>query len=114
MTARLDERRNHYRIRTALPVFLGSTRGLLRDMSTSGAYFWARSAPAVGEQVIFSVQVQSAEGRSAWSCRGDVVRVEPRDEDIGVAVRITKTTVAPPLRLPARHGNSPKVSARRR
>jgi len=114
MTARLDERRNHYRIRTALPVFLGSTRGILRDMSTSGAYFWTRNAPAVGEQVIFSVQVHSSEGRSAWSCCGNVVRVEPRDSDIGVAVKITKTSVAPPLRHPGRQGDSSKASARRR
>lgn len=111
MTARLDEKRNHYRIRTALPVYLGTTRGFLRDMSTSGAYFWTSGSHSVGEQVNFLVQLQSPEGRTAWNCQGDVVRVEPRDSDTGVAVRIKNTTVATPRQQPAGRSNRKKTHA---
>ena len=114
MTARLDERRNHYRVRTALPVFLGSTRGVLRDMSTTGAYFWTNGSHAVGEQLIFSVQLHSPEGKTAWSCRADVVRVEPRDGDTGVAVKITRTTVAPQERRSTSEADHRKAPSRRR
>ena len=113
MTARLEERRNHYRVRTALPVYLGTTRAVLRDMSTSGAYFWTSGTHAVGEQVNFSVQVQSSEGRTAWNCRADIVRVEPRDSDTGVAVRIKKTSVATPRQQPARRSIRKKTHAGR-
>jgi hypothetical protein len=94
MTARLAERRNHHRVRTVLPVCLENATAVMRDMSTSGAYFWIDGMHAIGETVTFSVRFQSsAGGGTVWTCRGNVVRTEPRDSDIGVAVKITETTV---------------------
>jgi len=95
MTARLAERRSFYRVRTALPVSLEGAKGVMRDMSTSGAYFWIDGTHAPGESINFSIHLQSAEGETVWNCRGNVIRIEPRDSNTGVAVKITDTTVDP-------------------
>jgi hypothetical protein len=95
VTARLAERRNNYRVRTALPVSLESATGILRDMSASGAFFWLSGTHAIGETVSFSIGLQTSGGRTVWKCQGDVVRTEPRGTDVGVAVKITSTTVEP-------------------
>ena len=94
-TARLAERRNFYRVHTALPVSLEGAKGVMRDMSTTGAYFWINGTHAVGDTVTFSIQLQSAEGKTVWNCRGNVIRIEPSDSNTGVAVKITDTTVDP-------------------
>lgn len=95
MTARLAERRNFYRVRTALPVSWEGAKGVMRDMSTSGAYFWIDGAHAFGETVKFSIYFQSAEGETVWNCHGNVIRIEPSDGNTGVAVKITDTAVDP-------------------
>jgi len=93
MTARLAERRNHHRVRTALPVSLESATGIMRDMSASGAFFWLSGVHAIGETVSFSIPLQTGGGRTVWKCEGDVVRTERRGTEVGVAVKITRTTV---------------------
>jgi len=96
MTARLAERRSHYRVRTMLPVHLENASAVMRDMSTTGAYFWINGAREIGETVTFSVQFDSSLARgTVWICQGLVVRKEYRERDIGVAVRITETTLDP-------------------
>jgi len=48
-----------------------------------------------GELISFSIELFTPEGRMMWKCKGDVVRTEPRGNDVGVAVRITKTAMEP-------------------
>ena len=90
MTAKLAEKRRDYRVRTALPVSLENATGVTRDMSASGAFFWISGTHAIGESISFSLELKTAEGSTVWTCQGDVVRTEPRGNDIGVAVRITE------------------------
>jgi hypothetical protein len=87
------ERRKDRRVETELPVFLGNARGVTRDMSPSGAFFWISGRYAVGESVSFSMEMKTAGGTMMWKCRGNVVRTEPRGDDIGVAVRITESAM---------------------
>jgi len=96
MTSRSAERRNEHRLGSALPVYLNNATGIMRDMSVSGAYFITRNTYAIGETINFSIGVYTSEGRTVWKCRGDVLRIEPQDRNIGVAVRITSTTVETP------------------
>ena len=93
MKAGQTERRKDRRVETELPVFLGNTQGVTRDMSPSGAFFWIRGRYAVGESISFSMEMKTAGGRMMWKCRGNVVRTEPRDNDVGVAVRITESAM---------------------
>jgi len=94
MTASLKEKRKEVRLRTELPVALENATGITRDMSASGAFFWTSGNHAVGEKISFAIGLQDGTGM-VWMCEGVVVRVEPRGEDVGVAVRITRTTVEP-------------------
>jgi hypothetical protein len=90
MTAKLPEMRRDQRVKVALPVFLENATGVLRDMSASGAFFWTSGTYALGEEISFSIELQKAGGRMMWTCRGDVVRTEPRGRAMGVAVRIVE------------------------
>jgi len=89
------EKRRDKRVETELPVFIGNAMGITRDMSASGAFFWISGRYAVGESISFSMEMKTAGGRMRWKCRGDVVRTEPRDKDVGVAVKITESLMEP-------------------
>ena len=93
MTARLKEKREEQRVRTALPVSVDKASGIMRDMSESGAYFWISGTYAIGDTISFSIGLNPDKSRIVWKCEGTVVRVEPRGNDIGVAVKIVRTAV---------------------
>ena len=87
-----QEKRKGQRISTALPVFLKNAEGITRDVSASGVFFWtSESICAPGELIRFSVELKRPEGRVKLKCQGDVVRTEPRNGEMGVAVKITES-----------------------
>jgi len=83
------------RIDTPLPVFLDNATGVTRDMSVSGAFFWTSGTYATGESISFAIELKTAKGRMMRKCQGIVVRTEPHDYMIGVAARITNSTMEP-------------------
>lgn len=87
------QKRRDQRVDTALPVFLENTRGVTRDTSASGAFFWTSGNYAPGESISFAIELKTAGGKMMWKCRGAVVRTEPRDHMVGVAARITESTM---------------------
>lgn len=87
--------RKDQRVDTPLLVYLDNARGVTRDMSASGAFFWAGREYAVGESINFAIELKTAGGRMMWKCRGDVLRTEPRDYMSGIAVKITESTMEP-------------------
>ena len=93
MTARNPEKRRDQRIHTALPVFLENATGVTRDVSASGVFFWTEGTRASGELISFEVEISRPAGRMTLKCRGDIVRTEPRDATVGVAVRITESAM---------------------
>jgi hypothetical protein len=94
MNKEQPEKRRGQRIRTALPVHLNSAQGITRDVSASGVFFWT-TAPscALGELINFSVELKRPEGRMMLKCQGDVVRTEPQDATVGVAVKIIESAI---------------------
>ena len=81
-------------MRAALPVILENTTGVTRDLSPSGVFFWADGGLfAAGDRVSFAVQIRGAAGKMTLMCRGDVVRTEPYEAMLGVAVRITESAI---------------------
>ena len=98
MTAKLPELRRDQRYHAAVPVFLGGAMGATRDMSASGVYFWREGMCMCvpGESISFSIELQTAKGRMLWKCRGSVVRVEPLGDMVGVAAKITESTMEVP------------------
>lgn len=87
------EKRKEERVIASLPVDLGSTTGVTRDVSVSGVRFETDAHYAVGSPISFAVQLDSPGGKMLLKCRGEIVRVEPRGERVGVAVRIAESTV---------------------
>lgn len=86
-------KRKDARVDTALMVFLENGRGVTRDMSPSGAFFWTSGNYAVGEPINFAIELRTAGGKMMWKCQGDVIRTEPRDHMVGVAARINESTM---------------------
>lgn len=87
------EKRRDQRIHTALPVFLENATGVTRDVSATGVFFWMNGKCASGQNVSFAVEFSRPAGKMKLKCRGDVIRTEPRDSTIGVAVRITESAM---------------------
>jgi hypothetical protein len=95
MTERQLEKRRSNRIDVALPVILENATGVTRDVSASGVFFWKRGTFVYGESISFSMERKTESGKFMQKCQGVVARTEPRDNDVGVAVRITKTAMEP-------------------
>jgi len=94
MIAQEPDRRRGQRIQIALPVFLKNSEGITRDVSASGVFFWTSEPTcALGELISFSVELKRPEGRMMLKCQGDVVRTEPHDGMVGVAVKITESAM---------------------
>jgi hypothetical protein len=92
------QKRKDKRVDTALFVYLDKARGVTRDMSASGAYFWTSGDYAVGDPINFTIEMKTAGGKMLWKCRGDVIRTDPRDHMVGVAARITESEMEPASR----------------
>jgi len=89
-TTNLENRREE-RVSTSLPVNLGSTTGVTRDVSASGICFETDESYAVGSPISFEVQMDAPGGKMVLKCRGEIVRVEPRGGRVGVAVKIMES-----------------------
>jgi len=82
------EKRKDQRVDTALFVYTENARGVTRDVSASGAFFWTGGKYAVGEPIRFAIEQNTANGREISNCRGHVLRIEPRDYMVGLAASI--------------------------
>ena len=87
------EKRRHQRIHVALPVFLKNATGITRDVSASGMFFWTAVLCAAGDLIGFEVELRRPVGKMRLKCHGSVIRTESRNADIGVAVRITNSSM---------------------
>lgn len=95
MVKRDEEKRCEERVSAALPVDLGSTTGITRDVSASGIFFETDAAYAVGNPISFAVELDAPGGRMILKCHGNIVRIVPRDDKVGVAVKITESKLEP-------------------
>ena len=85
------DRRQARRHRLAVPIELEQRTGLTRNISTSGLFFETDSSFPVGATINFSLLLEHADpgGPFRLRCQGEVMRVEPGDGTVGVAVRFT-------------------------
>lgn len=77
------------------PVYLGSARGMTRDISASGVFFETDATFPLSSSVPFEVELDAPNGKFLLKYFGEVVRIEPRGKRVGVAVRIIKSSVEP-------------------
>ncbi len=92
--------RREKRVPAALPVQLGSAKGVTRDVSRSGAFFETDAKCKVGSPVHFAIRLETPWGPAHFDCRGRIVRVERHDRTMGVAVQFSELS-APPRPEPA-------------
>lgn len=84
------------RISWKLPVSLGSTKGATRNISASGVFFETdATCKLLSRLVRFEVELGTPEGTLLLKCLGEIVRIEPRNKKVGVAVKIIESTTEP-------------------
>jgi len=88
VSRRSAEKRKDRRLDTALLVYTEHARGVTRDVSPSGAFFWTSGTYVVGEPICFAMEGKATTGKEIWNCQGHVLRIEPHDYMVGVAVSI--------------------------
>ena len=60
---------------------------MMRDVSSSGIFFETDAAYAVGSVIEVRLDLDTPWGRVMVSSQGRIVRIEPHDDRVGVAVR---------------------------
>ena len=93
MTKGDQDQRREERVSTSLPVDLGTATGITRDVSASGVCFEIDATYALASEISFAVQLETPGGKMRLNCRGSIVRIEPRGSRVGVAVKITESTM---------------------
>ena len=90
--------RKEKRLLAAYSVRLGGAGGITRDISPSGMYIEAdvSDAPyAPGNRINPTIRLNGPRGKLMLMCDGEIVRIEYRDGEVGVAVKIIKAVMAP-------------------
>jgi hypothetical protein len=82
--------RTEERVFCGLPVDLGIATGVTRDISASGVFFETEATYPLSKSINFQVKLDTPQEITLVTCRGEIVRVEPRNKLVGVAVKITK------------------------
>ena len=87
------EHRKEERFNTALAVDLGGATGITQDVSASGIFFETDAAYAPGSAISFAVALDTPGGKMQLKCEGEIIRVEPRNGRVGIAVKITQSVM---------------------
>lgn len=96
ITWMLFEQRTEIREHVVLPVNLsGGGRGLTRDVSASGLFIETDSEQEPGSMMDFEITLPSHGIPLRLVAQAQVVRVEPRGNRYGVAVRLLSSCLKP-------------------
>ena len=93
MKRKRKEQRKDERVAASLPVALASGKGVTRDVSASGVFFETDAAYGVGSPIRFVLNLDTPWGKVMFKCDGRIVRVEPHDRKVAVAVRFAESTL---------------------
>lgn len=86
-------KRKEDRIPSEHLVSFGNEIGTTRNISASGMYFEIGASSVPGRQIDFTVEFDSPGGSLLLKCSGEVIRIEPHNGKIGVAVKILKSVM---------------------
>ena len=89
------DKRREERVSASLPVAMASAKGITRDVSASGVFFETDAAYGVGSPIRFVLNLDTPWGKVMFKCQGKIVRLEPHNQKVGVAVQFTESTLAP-------------------
>ncbi len=90
-----ENKRREDRTVIALPLAFDNGAGVTRNVAPTGIFFWTESTPAfaVGDRVNITLEVVRSGRKIKPKCQGEIVRVETRDGEAGVAVRIVDSEI---------------------
>jgi len=90
------DRRRAPRVRVELRVEWDHETGLTRDISAGGAFFVTQGSCSPGDPIEVTLVLEHLDPDHPvrLHCRGQVVRVEPGDGTMGVAIAITAYRLA--------------------
>jgi hypothetical protein len=110
-----QDKRRQKRLGATLPVRLGKTAGVTRDVSASGVFFETDVAYHRGSKIHFEINLETPWGKAVCDCDGKIVRVERHDGSVGIAVQFAgaKARASISARAAAKKRARP-VKARRR
>jgi hypothetical protein len=84
------------RVSRELPVNLGNASGTTRNLSATGVFFETDATyPLLSSSMRFEMEFDTPDGRVLVKCLGEIVRLEPRNQKVGVAVKIIESLVEP-------------------
>lgn len=96
MAQNQEEQRKEERVRAAWRLDLGNNASATtRDVSASGLFFESEGAYTPGGAIRFAIEIETPGGKMVLSCCGEIVRVEPLQTRLGVAVRILDSMLRP-------------------
>lgn len=87
------EHRQAPRVAVPLPIGLRRGRGMTRDVSANGIFFETDSTYSVGSVIDVRLDLDTPWGKVMVRSKGRIVRIEPHDDRIGVAVRFVDADV---------------------
>jgi len=87
MKQKKKDKRQGRRVKATLPVKLEGAPGLARDVSAGGVFIETEASYALGSPVDLALDLDTPWGRVVIKSQGKIVRVEHRDDKIGVAVQ---------------------------
>ena len=91
-----NENRADPREQVHLPLRLGGGgRGVTQDISASGLFFLTDSAQRVGSQLEIEIELDTPSGPMKLAASGEILRIEPRGGQTGVAVRLVDSRLVP-------------------
>ncbi len=91
------EKRKAERFVGAIQIELKNGTGLTRDFNIDGVYFVTDQPISLGEHLNFAINLSHIDslGPHRLQCSGEVVRVEPGLDTVGIAVAILDHSFAP-------------------
>lgn len=75
----------------AFPVSIGPSKGIVKDISTTGIYFEIDQSQSVGSSIDFVLDLDTPGGPIQIQCHGTVVRIEEKPGCIGIAATISES-----------------------
>lgn len=95
-SAMFKEHRIEPRERIALPLNLGNGgQGMTRDISASGLFFETDREQRVGGLIEFEIEFDRIDGLMKFKAQGQIVRIEPRGDKTGAALKFLVTRLEP-------------------
>ncbi len=79
------------RFPSELPLHIGGTDGLTKNVSATGVYFETSVQAQAGSKVSFVVEVLIRGQSVNMVCSGQVVRVDRQNNRVGMAVKLTSS-----------------------